>query len=70
MENAHEKHWPPGISSLETRQLNRRHYESFICKRIPNKQAVVVMACDNRHMETHLITDPGMVFIFAHGVES
>ncbi len=55
MQNAHEKHWPHGLCTLETRQLNRRHYESFICKRIPSKQAVLVMACDNRHMESHLI---------------
>ena len=70
MENAHEKHWPPGLCTLESRQLNRRHYENFVCKRIPNKQAVVIMACDNRHLENNLITDPGMVMIFAHGVES
>ena len=56
MENAHERHWPPGLCTLETRQLNRRYYESFVCKRIPNKQAVVVMACDNRHVEPHLIS--------------
>jgi len=70
MENAHERHWPPGLCTLETRQLNRRYYESFVCKRIPSKQAVVVMACDNRHVEPHLIVEPGMVMIFAHGVES
>jgi E3 ubiquitin-protein ligase NRDP1 len=56
MENAHERHWPPGLCTLENRQLNRRHYDSFVCRRIPSKQAVVVMACDNRHMESHLIS--------------
>jgi E3 ubiquitin-protein ligase NRDP1 len=70
MENAHEKHWPAGLCTLEARQINRRHYESFVCKRIPNKQAVVIMACDNHHLENNLINDPGMVMIFAHGVES
>jgi E3 ubiquitin-protein ligase NRDP1 len=70
MENAHERHWPQGLSTLgkhlskiflikykkncsfsETRQFNRRHYESYVCRRIIGKQAVVVLGCDNRHME-------------------
>jgi E3 ubiquitin-protein ligase NRDP1 len=80
MENAHERHWPEGLSTLgkhkcrsrpighrphvdescsslvvflveETRQLNRRHYESYVCRRIVGKQAVVVLSCDNRHMD-------------------
>lgn len=67
MENAHERHWPeglstlgkereklfiaPSISSVETRQVNRRHYESYVCRRIVGKQAVVVLSCDNRHMD-------------------
>jgi E3 ubiquitin-protein ligase NRDP1 len=69
MENAHERHWPQGLSTLglylnelnsceksfffflETRQLNRRHYESYVCRRIIGKQAVVVLGCDNRHMD-------------------
>uniref|UniRef100_A0A0P4WL14 E3 ubiquitin-protein ligase NRDP1 domain-containing protein n=1 Tax=Scylla olivacea TaxID=85551 RepID=A0A0P4WL14_SCYOL len=69
MENAHERRWPPGLSTLETRQMNRRHYESYICKRVPGKQAVVVMACDNRHMNDDMLLDPGLVMIFAHGIE-
>ncbi|KAK4302261.1 hypothetical protein Pmani_025637 [Petrolisthes manimaculis] len=68
MENAHERRWPPGLSTLETRQMNRRHYESYICKRVPGKQAVVVMACDNRHMNDDMLLDPGLVMIFAHAV--
>jgi hypothetical protein len=40
MENAHERRWPTGLSSLEIRQLNRRQYENYICRRIPGKQAV------------------------------
>jgi len=35
---------------IETRQLNRQHYESYVCRRIIGKQAVVVLSCDNRHM--------------------
>ncbi|XP_060065601.1 E3 ubiquitin-protein ligase NRDP1-like [Ylistrum balloti] len=69
MENAHERRWPSGLSTLETRQLNRRQYENYVTKRIPGKQAVVVMACENQHMPEDLIMEPGLVMIFAHGVE-
>ncbi|KAB7504847.1 E3 ubiquitin-protein ligase NRDP1 [Armadillidium nasatum] len=71
MENAHERRWPPGLSTLETRQvkMNRRMYENYISKRVPGKQAVVVLACDNRHMNEDMILDPGLVMIFAHGIE-
>ena len=37
MENAHERRWPNGLSTLETRQLNRRQYENYVAKRIPGK---------------------------------
>lgn len=37
MENCHERRWPRGLSSLETRQNNRRIYDNYICKRIPGK---------------------------------
>lgn len=69
IENAHERRWPPGLSTLETRQSNRRLYENYICKRIPGKQAVVVMCCDNSHMNDDMLLDPGLVMIFAHGIE-
>ena len=36
---------------------------------ITGKQAVVVMACENQHMSEDLIMEPGLVMIFAHGVE-
>ena len=35
MENSHERRWPPGLSTLEARQINRRNYENYVCKRIP-----------------------------------
>lgn len=57
------------IEALYLFQMNRRHYESYICKRVPGKQAVVVMACDNRHMNDDMLLDPGLVMIFAHGIE-
>lgn len=69
MQNCHERRWPPGLSSLETRQNNRRHYESYVCKRIPGKQAVLVLSCDNTHMSEDMMLEPGLVMIFAHGIE-
>ena len=39
--------------------MNRRQYEQYVCKRIPNKQAVVVMACDNMHMSDDMILEFG-----------
>lgn len=35
MENCHERRWPRGLSSLETRQNNRRIYDNYVCRRIP-----------------------------------
>ncbi len=69
MENSHERRWPPGLSTLEIRQMNRRLYDNYICRRIPGRQAVVVMACDNPHMNEDMLLDPGLVMIFAHGIE-
>ena len=48
---------------------SRRQYEQYVCKRIPGKQAVVVMACDNTHISDDMILEPGLVMIFAHGIE-
>ncbi|KAI4468899.1 ring finger protein [Holotrichia oblita] len=69
MENCHERRWPPGLCSLETRQNNRRHYENYVCKRVPGKQAVLVLSCDNTHMSEDMMVEPGLVMIFAHGIE-
>ncbi|XP_044732704.1 E3 ubiquitin-protein ligase NRDP1 [Chrysoperla carnea] len=69
MGNCHESRWPPGLNSLETRQNNRRQYENYICKRVPGKQAVLVFPCDNTHMPEEMMIEPGLVMIFAHGIE-
>jgi E3 ubiquitin-protein ligase NRDP1 len=69
MQNAHERNWPSGLCTLETRQINRNDYINFVCKRVLNKQAVLILACDNKHMPNHLIIEPGVILIFAHGVE-
>lgn len=69
MENCHERRWPPGLCALETRQNNRRQYENYVCKRVPGKQAVLVLACDNAHMSEDMMVEPGLVMIFAHGIE-
>lgn len=37
MENCHERRWPRGLNSLETRQNNRRVYDAYVCRRIPGK---------------------------------
>ncbi|XP_017755208.1 PREDICTED: E3 ubiquitin-protein ligase NRDP1 isoform X2 [Eufriesea mexicana] len=69
MENCHERKWPPGLKSLETRQSSRRQYDNYVCKRIPGKQAVLVLHCDNTHMPEDMMVEPGLVMIFAHGIE-
>ncbi|XP_032690220.1 E3 ubiquitin-protein ligase NRDP1 isoform X2 [Odontomachus brunneus] len=69
MENCHERRWPPGLSSLETRQNSRRQYDNYVCKRVPGKQAVLVLHCDNTHMPEDMMVEPGLVMIFAHGIE-
>ena len=56
IENAHERRWPRGLSTLETRQLNRRYYDDYVTKRIPGKQAVVVLHCENTHMPIDMIS--------------
>lgn len=33
------------------------------------KQAVLVLSCDNPHMTDDVMVEPGLVMIFAHGVE-
>jgi len=42
IENSHERRWPPGLSTLEVRQLNRRVFDNFVCKRIPGKRLITV----------------------------
>ena len=69
MESSHERRWPTGLSTLETRQMNRRRYEQYVTKRVPGKQAILIMSCENEHMGESMIVSPGMVMIFAHGVE-
>ena len=64
MENTHERRWPPKLSSIEIRQKNRFEYEDYVCRKIPGKQAVVIMACDNSHLEADMILDPGLIVIF------
>lgn len=68
MENSHERNWPHGLSTLDLRQFNREMFENYVCRKIPSHQAVVVMSCENRHM-IDMILDPGLILIFAHGVE-
>lgn len=49
--------------------LFHRLYEKYVCKRVPGKQAVLVLHCDNTHVDEHMMIEPGLVMIFAHGIE-
>ncbi|XP_025418474.1 E3 ubiquitin-protein ligase NRDP1 [Sipha flava] len=69
VKNCHERNWPSGLSSLETRQHNRRHYDRYNCKRLPGKQAVIVLPCDNIMVSDEMMAEPGLIMIFAHGIE-
>lgn len=69
MNNAHERRWPCGLNTLESRQLNRQQCEQYVSKRVPGKQAIVIMAVENEHMGQSMVTYPGLIIIFAHGVE-
>lgn len=60
MENAHERRWPPGLSTLETRQLNRRQYESYVTKRIPGKQVTHLYY---QHYCRHLFMCPSLTVL-------
>uniref|UniRef100_A0ACB8FUY5 E3 ubiquitin-protein ligase NRDP1 n=1 Tax=Sphaerodactylus townsendi TaxID=933632 RepID=A0ACB8FUY5_9SAUR len=68
-ENAHKRNWPQGLATQETRQMNWHCYENYVAKRIAGKQAVVVMACENQNMGEEMVLEPGLVMMFAHGVE-
>lgn len=46
-----------------------RLYEKYVCKRVPGKQAVLVLQVDNTHVDEHMMVEPGLVMIFAHGIE-
>lgn len=36
---------------------------------LAGKQAVLVLSCDNTHMTEEVMVEPGLVMIFAHGIE-
>lgn len=36
---------------------------------LTGKQAVLVLSCDNTHMTEEVMVEPGLVMIFAHGIE-
>ncbi|KAH9420123.1 E3 ubiquitin-protein ligase NRDP1 [Dermatophagoides pteronyssinus] len=69
MENSHERKWPPGLSTLEIRQVNRPLFDNYICRKITGQQAVLVTSYENQHMNDDMILEPGLIMIFAHGIE-
>jgi USP8 interacting len=52
-----------------TLALIRKFAVNLLMCHVTGKQAVVVMACENLHMAEDMIVEPGLVMIFAHGVE-
>ena len=44
IENAHERKWPGGLATLETRQLNRRYYDDYVTKRIPGTRFTFIIS--------------------------
>ena len=44
IENAHERKWPGGLATLETRQLNRRYYDDYVTKRIPGTRLTFILS--------------------------
>jgi E3 ubiquitin-protein ligase NRDP1 len=53
MENCHERRWPRGLSSLETRQDNRRIYDNYVCRRIPGTS--------NHNLSSYQITNISLI---------
>lgn len=43
--------------------------QEFVFLYFSGKQAVLVLSCDNSHMAEDVMVDPGLVMIFAHGIE-
>uniref|UniRef100_A0A915IAD8 E3 ubiquitin-protein ligase NRDP1 n=1 Tax=Romanomermis culicivorax TaxID=13658 RepID=A0A915IAD8_ROMCU len=58
IDRAHERRWPRGLATLDVRQSNRIRYENYLCRRIPGKQAVVILSLDNLHMPREMICSP------------
>ena len=44
----------------------KKIYSNFF---FTGKQAVLVLQCDNTHMSDDVMVEPGLVMIFAHGIE-
>lgn len=47
---------------------NVNYHQLTVCLN-EGKQAVLVLHCDNLHMGEDMMVEPGLVMIFAHGVE-
>ncbi|XP_052027691.1 E3 ubiquitin-protein ligase NRDP1-like [Apodemus sylvaticus] len=69
IESTHEYSGPQGLTTLETRQMNRHNYENYVAKSILGKQAVLGLSSKNHHMGNYVVQDPGLLMIFAHGTE-
>lgn len=43
--------------------------DNYALCQFTGKQAVLVLSCDNSHMGEDVMVEPGLVMIFAHGIE-
>ena len=68
MANSQENWWPEGLRTQEEREKRKDKYTQYALRRVPGKQAVVVMASENEHMSNDMIFKPGFVMIFREGV--
>lgn len=70
IEFSHERNWPPGLRTLERRLRSRLDYNQYVVRRVPHSQAVVILAYENHHMMDDMIGRPGILIMFANGVEN
>ena len=67
--HGHESQWPIMMRSLSVRNENRATYSRFKTRRVPDRQAVLIMQFENSHMDLQLIQSPGILVLLSHGVE-
>lgn len=60
---------PPDPRWVEDSRLYFDRFKVGIPFTRTGKQAVLVLSCDNAHMGDDVMVEPGLVMIFAHGVE-
>ncbi|XP_037950328.1 E3 ubiquitin-protein ligase NRDP1-like [Teleopsis dalmanni] len=69
LKNSTETNWPFGISDMYVRKKHLSILNTFVLRKIPDMQAVVMDFHQNRHVSLEYRTYPGLVFVFESGVE-